>query len=113
MDYKLYCAKCEVELFRTVNTHISEEMEVICWSCKEKEMENYRYEDGLPKQFDPLVESNSLLKESEKLFKLVFETLYKKNSDYANLDNPFSNFENSAKRVGISTEQGILVRLND
>jgi hypothetical protein len=63
--------------------------------------------------FDPLVENNLLLKEAEKLFKQVFETLYKKNADYSNLVNPFSNFENSAQRVGITVQQGILVRFND
>ena len=76
-------------------------------------MENYRYEDGLPKQFDPLVENNPLLKDAEKLFKQVFETLYKKNADYSNSVNPFSNFENSAQRAGITVQQGILVRFND
>ena len=76
-------------------------------------MENYRYEDGLPKQFDLFVENNLLLKEAEKLFKQVFETLYNKNADYSNSVNPFSNFENSAQRVGITVQQGILVRFND
>lgn len=62
---------------------------------------------------DPLIDNNVLLSRAEKLFKDVFETLYKKNADYSLDHNPFSNFENSAQRVGISVEQGILVRFND
>lgn len=69
------------------------------------------YQETIPT--DPLIESNQLLSEAEKLFKLVFDTLYKKNADYSLASNPFSNFENSAKRAGITVEQGILVRFND
>ena len=79
----------------------------------EEKMENYRYKHDLPEVKDPLIETNPLLKESEKLFEQVLKTLYAKNSDYAIEKSPFSNFENSAKRVGITVQQGILIRFND
>jgi hypothetical protein len=40
------------------------------------------------------------------------QTAFKKNSDYANPDRPFANFE-AAPLVGVSVSRGMLVRMQD
>lgn len=43
----------------------------------------------------------------------VFDTLTKKNADYAGEDGAFSNFEETADMAEVSVEQGLLIRIGD
>ena len=53
------------------------------------------------------------IKQFEETLTYMYETMKKKNADYASDDNPFGNFE-LVKQLGLtSIETGILVRMSD
>lgn len=56
--------------------------------------------------------TNDFLISIEKTYTTCQSIVKKKNADYAGLDDPFKNFKNS-EVIGISVEQGIMVRLMD
>ena len=59
------------------------------------------------------MKSNYLLDHAGETFSTCFELLKKKNQDYGGKDsNPFKNIENCST-LGISPEQGLLVRMMD
>lgn len=65
---------------------------------------NERLLDQLP--------DNKLLKSCRDTLTFCYEILIKKNKDYAGLGNPFKNFD-YIEHLGIKSEIGVLVRLND
>ena len=56
--------------------------------------------------------NNPLLADAKETFDKCYETMVKKNADYAGDSDPFKNFLNS-KVVGVSPQRGVLVRLMD
>lgn len=57
------------------------------------------------------MDSQEYQKKLGDVFADVFETLGKKNQDYAGEDGFFADFERSADVAGVSVEQGIIVRI--
>ena len=62
-----------------------------------------------------MTETEKLFEFTEKLFTECLETMKKKNHDYSgdNPEDPMKNFNLSAEVVGISPEQGMLIRIMD
>ncbi len=57
--------------------------------------------------------NEKFLSNIEQNYEHALETLYKKNADYAEENDPFLNFREAAAFAGITVRQGILVRLGD
>lgn len=74
-----------------------------------KVYEQYHYCEG---SLDEPIKLNELLVSCNKTFNDCFVILEKKNNDYASLGNPFKNFD-YIEHLGIKSEVGVLVRLND
>lgn len=55
---------------------------------------------------------NQFIDEISNTFDIAYEICVAKNEDYANGDDPFLNFR-SAVQVGLTPEQGIVVRMQD
>jgi len=58
------------------------------------------------------ITENVLLDSLKNTFEECYKIAEAKNNDYAKTDNPFANFEQCV-HLGISVEQGILVRISD
>ena len=58
-------------------------------------------------------EREKLFEFTKKLYEDAFEIMQKKNADYSQEDNPYSNFEFCAIAAGITVEQVFLVQLAD
>ena len=56
--------------------------------------------------------TQEFLEDIEKSHTAMMEITRRKNADYSGIDDPFRNFHN-AEIVGVSLEQGILVRMMD
>lgn len=56
--------------------------------------------------------TKEFLEDIEKSHEVMIDITRRKNADYAGVDDPFKNFHN-AEVVGVSLEQGILVRMMD
>jgi len=68
--------------------------------------------DKYLKKSTPPMNRKQFIQSIENTYKEALEILKIKNSDYANSDNPFKNFE-FADLVGVGVEKAILVRMSD
>lgn len=63
-------------------------------------------------EVEDMTEAERFLVAMERIFSEALDIIQKKNSDYANSDDPFANFKD-VMEDGLTVERGMLVRMRD